>query len=240
MSTIKVGPTCTIETGFCPGTCTENWNCGQWNTCTSGTQTRTCTDSNNCGTNSTKPVTTQSCQTCTESWSCASYGSWSSWSACSESGSQTRTRTRTCTDANSCGTTTSKPQESESESQSCTYTPTDQKPEYSSHESSLGSRISNLDYNGASNSRDLTTTGGEYGYRILNIPSHATITSCVSASGSLALFYYPQYHYGFDFTDTTPGCTDIYNKNDWVNGVLVHLGDGAPANVNTQITVTKK
>ena len=232
----------TTESQSCQ-TCTENWQCSDWSTCVGGTKTKTCNDLNNCGTNNTKPSLSQSCQTCTESWTCDSYGSWSSWTTCSESSTQTRTRTRSCTDANNCGTTTSKPQGTETESQSCTYTPTQQKPEYSSHESTLGSNIENLDYNSASVSRDLSSTGGTYGYRILNIPAKNTITVCVTVtggSGSLGFFYYPQYHYGFDFTDTTPGCTDIYNKNDWPNGVLVHLGDPTPANVVVQTTVTKK
>jgi len=42
--------------------CTENWNCGEWSSCSEqGTQTRTCTDSNSCGTTKNKPSTTQSC-----------------------------------------------------------------------------------------------------------------------------------------------------------------------------------
>ncbi len=222
-------------------TCTENWECGQWSACTNGQQTKTCTDSNNCGTTVNKPAESQSCTVCTPTWTCGEWNSWNNWNSCSESSTQARTRTRTCTDSNNCGTTTDKPSESESESQGCTYTPTQQKPEYSSHESSLGSNIENLDYNSASVSRDLSTTGGTFGYRILNIPAKNTITVCVTASGgSVGFFYYPQYHYGFDFTDTTPGCTDIYNKNDWANGVLVHLGDPTPANVNIQLTVTKK
>ncbi|MFH1256601.1 MAG: hypothetical protein V1494_04900 [Candidatus Diapherotrites archaeon] len=42
-------------------TCTENWNCAQWSSCSGGTQTRTCTDTNNCGTTVYKPAETQSC-----------------------------------------------------------------------------------------------------------------------------------------------------------------------------------
>src|SRR3989344_4023290 len=38
--------------------CTENWNCGNWNSCVNGNQTRTCIDSNNCGTTTSKPVET--------------------------------------------------------------------------------------------------------------------------------------------------------------------------------------
>lgn len=177
---------------------------------------------------------------CSESWSCGEWGAWGEWDACPESGTQGRARARTCTDANNCGTTNSKPGETETETRACTYTPTHQKEAYTGHENALGERISNLDYNGASATRDLSSTGGEYGYRILGIPSHTTITVCVSGSGPLSLFQYPQYPYGFDFTDTTPGCTDIYNKNNWANGVLVHLGDPTPANVNSQITVAKK
>jgi hypothetical protein len=193
---------------------------------------------NNCGTSTSKPAVSQTCQACTENWQCADWGAWGDWSACSESGTASKSRTRSCTDASSCGTTNSKPESTQSDSQSCTYTPTHQKPEYTAHESALGSKISNLDYNGASESKDLSSSGGEWGYRILNIPAHATITVCVSGTTPFSFFYYPQYPYGYDFTDTTPGCTQIYNKNNWADGVLVHLGDPTPANVNTQITVT--
>jgi hypothetical protein len=45
-----------------PPTCTENWSCGNWGSCsTTGTQTRTCTDLNSCGTTNFKPSLTQSC-----------------------------------------------------------------------------------------------------------------------------------------------------------------------------------
>lgn len=241
---LAAGATCTVGIKFRPAGAGESWNCGGWGTCTSGVQTRTCTDANNCGTTTNKPVESQSCQGCIESWSCGEWGSWSDWSSCSESGSQTRTRTKTCTDANSCGTTASKPENAQTESQSCTFTPGPghQKAEYSSHESSLGSKISNLDPNGASESRDLGSTGGEYGYKISNIPAYTTITSCVTVTagtGQLGLFYYPQYPQGFDFKDTTAGCTEIYNKNAYANGVLLHLGE-PPASVTAQVTVTKK
>lgn len=42
-------------------TCTPSWQCANWSTCLSSTQTRTCTDSNNCGTTTKKPSLTQSC-----------------------------------------------------------------------------------------------------------------------------------------------------------------------------------
>ncbi len=231
------GPTWTIEIGG--KGCAESWSCNEWGACAGGTQARTCTDANSCGTTNSRPELSRSCS-CTESWSCGEWGAWGDWSACAESGSQTRTRARSCTDSNSCGTTSTKPEITQTESQSCTYTPTHQKEAYTAHESSLGSRISNLDYNGATETRDLSASGGTYGYRILGIPSHVTITVCVSGSGPLSLFYYPQYPYGFDFTDTLPGCTDIYNKNNWADGVLLHLGDPDPANVNAHITVAKK
>ncbi len=41
--------------------CVENWNCGAWSVCSSGTQTRVCTDSNSCGTTGSKPLESQSC-----------------------------------------------------------------------------------------------------------------------------------------------------------------------------------
>ena len=86
-------------------TCTENWNCGGWSSCSEqGSQTRTCNDLNSCGTTKNKPATTQSCTyTCVEDWSCTD------WSSCT-SGQQTRT----CTNSNSCGITTDKPNEQQS------------------------------------------------------------------------------------------------------------------------------
>jgi outer membrane lipoprotein SlyB len=42
-------------------TCLENWTCSEWNTCSSGTQTRTCSDSRKCGTVKLKPLTSREC-----------------------------------------------------------------------------------------------------------------------------------------------------------------------------------
>ncbi|MFP4400437.1 MAG: hypothetical protein ACLFPQ_01020, partial [Candidatus Woesearchaeota archaeon] len=42
-------------------TCKESWTCGEWSSCSGGTQTRTCTDSNSCGTTLTRPQLSQSC-----------------------------------------------------------------------------------------------------------------------------------------------------------------------------------
>lgn len=42
-------------------TCTENWSCTDWSTCSNNQQTRTCTDANNCGTIASKPVESQNC-----------------------------------------------------------------------------------------------------------------------------------------------------------------------------------
>ena len=46
-----------------PTSCTENWTCTAWSTCSGGTQTRTCTDQNNCGTEINKPAESRSCST---------------------------------------------------------------------------------------------------------------------------------------------------------------------------------
>lgn len=44
------------------GSCTPNWNCASWSTCSAScTQTRTCTDLNSCGTNIGKPSESQTC-----------------------------------------------------------------------------------------------------------------------------------------------------------------------------------
>lgn len=80
-------------------TCTENWNCGSWLSCSAGQQTRTCTDANNCGTTTSRPALTQSCSvSCTENWTCGA------WSTCANN-----SQVRLCTDGNSCGTTTQRP-----------------------------------------------------------------------------------------------------------------------------------
>ena len=95
-------------------TCTENWVCGSYGSCSNGWQYRTCYDSNNCGTVKNKPTTAQYCYnynynynyyySCTENWSCGSWGTCSGgW------------QYRSCYDRNNCGTTYSKP----STSQSC-------------------------------------------------------------------------------------------------------------------------
>ncbi len=42
--------------------CTEEWECGEWSTCTSDSQTRTCEDKNDCGTEKDKPEETQECE----------------------------------------------------------------------------------------------------------------------------------------------------------------------------------
>jgi len=228
-------------------TCDETWSCGSWSSCSSGSQSRTCTDSSNCGTTQNKPATSQACESapsCTESWSCGEWSAWGSWGSCSEAGSQSRTRTKSCTDANNCGTTSSKPSTSESESQSCSYTPTEQKAEYSAHESALGSNIGTMNYSGDSKSFNLSSTGGTYGYKILSIPSGATIKICVAASGGVAYNAYPQYHYGYDWSSAeweaaNPGCITAYNKNAWANGMLLHLGDPTPASVSGTVTVSQ-
>ena len=45
---------------------------------------------------------------------------------------------------------------------------------------------------------------------------------------------------GFDFTDTDPGCTEIYNKNNYENGILLHLGDPSPVNTTVNVTLTQQ
>ena len=120
-----------------PTSCTENWTCGDWLSCSSGTQTRTCTDANSCGTTTTRPATTQSCGgVCTESWTCAA------WSACSAAGTQTRT----CTDTTACGTTAGKP----AETQSCTYIPP------------TGGTTYYVDFDGGSDSAPGTSAGSAW------------------------------------------------------------------------------
>ncbi|HLC93054.1 MAG TPA: hypothetical protein VJH23_05090, partial [archaeon] len=236
------------------GACTENWSCGEfgnWGACSSGTQSRarTCSDGNSCGTTSSRPALSESraCTdtvSCTESWSC---GEWApgEWGACQENGTRARPLTRVCTDASNCGTTASKPSTTSSESGSCDYAPTEQKPDYSSHVSSLGSsRISELSYAGGSAQFNTAASNGEYGYKILSIPAGATVKICVQvSSGSIGYNSYPQYHYGYDWSTpeweaANPGCITAYNKNAWANGMLLHLGSPTPATAAGTVTVS--
>ena len=104
-----------------------------------------------------------------------------------------------------------------------------------------------MNYVSDSKTFDLSATGGQYGYRILSIPSHATVKICVSiSSGTSPEFHsYPQYHYGYDWSTpeweaANPGCMTAYNKNDWANGILVHIGDPTPVTATGTITVTQQ
>ena len=91
--------TCDEDDNNHTDTCSQNWNCSEWSSCSGTTQTRTCTDSNSCGNSTGKPIESQTCgASCTESWSC------SSWGSCSN-GNQART----CSDSNNCGTILNKP-----------------------------------------------------------------------------------------------------------------------------------
>jgi len=87
-------------------TCTPNWTCGAWGTCSNGQQTRSCTDTYYCGAaiDAANPaVTTQSC--CSPTWVCGDWGECiSGW------------QTKTCTDSNNCGTYVGNP----SEGRNCT------------------------------------------------------------------------------------------------------------------------
>ena len=72
--------------------CEENWTCWNWNSCQNGWQWRACVDRNDCGTETSKPVTNQSCVDCVSNYECTD------WSECENS-----EQTRTCTDMNHCG-----------------------------------------------------------------------------------------------------------------------------------------
>ncbi len=90
--------------------CTPNWQCTTWSSCSGSQQTRICTDSNNCNTTANKPNTTQSCSSsCNPNWYCGD------WGACS-GGRQTRT----CTDYYNCGYSTNAPATTQSCTSSCT------------------------------------------------------------------------------------------------------------------------
>lgn len=88
-----------------PSTCTPDWQCGAWNSCSaSGAQTRTCTDANACDVGYNKPTETQFCTPpCVPNWQC------SAWTECNNWGNQSRV----CTDANHCNLVSSKPNETQ-------------------------------------------------------------------------------------------------------------------------------
>jgi len=85
--------------------CTPNWNCTNWSSCSGRRQNRTCRDLSFCNTN--MPPLNQSCSlgSCTPNWNCTA------WSACTN-GNQTKT----CTDLNNCNIIAGKP----NTKQSCT------------------------------------------------------------------------------------------------------------------------
>ena len=84
--------------------CTENWTCADWTTCSEGNQTRTCTDSSSCGATLQKPQESQTCiETCEVKWEC---GEWNP-SECPKNATQTRE----CSDKNACDDDTEKPAE---------------------------------------------------------------------------------------------------------------------------------
>lgn len=80
--------------------CSVNWSCGSWGSCSNGLRYRSCWDQNYCNTNYNRPVESESCS-CTESWSCGS------WNSCAY-GKQYRS----CWDVNNCGTNYNRPIES--------------------------------------------------------------------------------------------------------------------------------
>lgn len=51
----------------CTTTCTPNWSCGSWSTCSNGLQLRSCYDSSNCGVATNEPPQSQSCTATTAS-----------------------------------------------------------------------------------------------------------------------------------------------------------------------------
>jgi len=79
--------------------CTENWTCSSWGTCSNLTKTQSCltlVDSNNCNTTANKPLSlTQECTpSCSANWVC---GNWTPDPCVSD-----QTQTRTCNDSNGC------------------------------------------------------------------------------------------------------------------------------------------
>ena len=94
----------TLTIALTSTSCTENWTCANWTTCSEGNQTRTCTDSSSCGATLQKPQESQTCiETCEVKWEC---GEWSP-SECPKNATQTRE----CSDKNACDDDTEKPAE---------------------------------------------------------------------------------------------------------------------------------
>ena len=70
-----INPTFNVTvTGGAGMPCIENWTCGAWSTCSSGTQTRVCTDANSCGTTGSKPIESQTCSGFIKGASCGTSG----------------------------------------------------------------------------------------------------------------------------------------------------------------------
>jgi hypothetical protein len=105
-------PNSNSNTNTSTGTCTPEWRCVEWSTCSSNQQVRTCTDINTCNSNVGKPVETQSCTSspsCTPKWDCTDWRP--------QSCPSNEEQTQVCTDLNNCGTNTGKPVET----RSCEY-----------------------------------------------------------------------------------------------------------------------
>ncbi|MFH1307320.1 MAG: hypothetical protein ABIH72_00530 [archaeon] len=112
-------------------TCTEDWSCSYWNSCTNNLQSFICVDCNACGTYDLRPATCGNTTSCDaggttvigggggggsgddddnddgillSSKACTELWSCGDWSTC-----QDGKEVRTCSDKNKCGTTSLKP-----------------------------------------------------------------------------------------------------------------------------------
>ncbi len=92
-------------------TCSANWVCSNWSTCTNLLKNRTCLDQNNCSTTVGRPSLTESCvpndvlSSCTPNWTC------DEWQPASCASGENQTRV--CRDTSNCNTQIDKPNESQ-------------------------------------------------------------------------------------------------------------------------------
>ncbi len=102
-------PAVNLSTSINLTSCTSNWNCSDWNTCTEQKQTKTCNDLNQCNLSLLNKTEEQSCgatqnnqqkkstttKNVTAALGCPYLWDCSTWSECSAIGTQTRTCLRT-------------------------------------------------------------------------------------------------------------------------------------------------
>jgi hypothetical protein len=100
------------------------------------------------------------------------------------------------------------------------------KAEFGAEETDLGSaRTADLE-TGSSASVNLADHGGKFGYYVTIKPGQ-TVEGCAMSSGGTSITYYPEFSPGFDFTNTTPGCTNINNPDPTLSNRVLMVIEGS-------------